>query len=136
MFLFILFLPVVPCMVKNLNTSHVLIYPNLFEDYVQLWEFKYISCSYLSPGDLPQTECLPDLNTSHVLIYRRTYFLEPSTLVHLNTSHVLIYRNNAAGKYLEGCIFKYISCSYLSLMGNTIPLREIDLNTSHVLIYL
>ena len=53
----------------------------------------------------------------------------------LNTSHVLIYPGDTipAGKSLE---FKYISCSYLSVLQCGHSHSSNNLNTSHVLIYL
>ena len=57
---------------KNLNTSHVLIYP---------------TNSLISPS------CFAYLNTSHVLIYQKAGVnTEIAFSGNLNTSHVLIYR--------------------------------------------
>ena len=97
------------------------------------------------------------LNTSHVLIYPYVS-VPPNPLVEsLNTSHVLIYRVIQVHPVFMVLLFKYISCSYLSRMGEikmwkkrrfkyiscsylswiriTSIWRSWSLNTSHVLIY-
>ena len=52
----------------------------------------------------------------------------------LNTSHVLIYQIPLLDIALI-FLFKYISCSYLSITELKLHLWKGNLNTSHVLIY-
>ena len=54
---------------QDLNTSHVLIYPRIPCLYSEFFEFKYISCSYLSENPSFTESNFVNLNTSHVLIY-------------------------------------------------------------------
>ena len=54
------------------------------------------------------------LNTSHVLIYLVRLAKEVAQNTNLNTSHVLIYPYKSPIIPKEQ-IFKYISCSYLSI---------------------
>ena len=61
----------------NSNTSHVLIYHECLEYEIEIEEFKYISCSYLSTGRVIINIRLIDSNTSHVLIYRLHLRLRP-----------------------------------------------------------
>ena len=76
-----------------------------------------------------------NLNTSHVLIYRRSLEQKETEGRNLNTSHVLIYPVPLALLIPCNIIFKYISCSYLSV-AELCPLQVFPhLNTSHVLIY-
>ena len=56
-----------------------------------------------------------NLNTSHVLIYLDTSSDVAAEVFYLNTSHVLIYPKGAWHIHLV-IKFKYISCSYLSLL--------------------
>ena len=56
-------------------------------------------------------------------------------VTNLNTSHVLIYRGYTLYKTPPLPQFKYISCSYLSLMRIKSGKILNYLNTSHVLIY-
>ena len=120
------------CLFKYISCSYL---SNEFP-YGGFWvdRFKYISCSYLSHVEIVANSEQQDLNTSHVLIYRNSVFLSLNCPSDLNTSHVLIYR-------LEICcncdlfIFKYISCSYLSLDVEKAAKLLQNLNTSHVLIY-
>ena len=95
------------------NTSHVLIY----------------RCALLSP-----VTALWHSNTSHVLIYLYLPFMKSSIHLHSNTSHVLIYR---CQRHQQDVIplFKYISCSYLSIVISSWFWEISDSNTSHVLIY-
>ena len=58
------------------------------------------------------------LNTSHVLIYRNRVYGEYVGTERLNTSHVLIYLFLAPIFHLSKR-FKYISCSYLSILAPT-----------------
>ena len=97
----------------NLNTSHVLIYPSTVHTWGTYNTFKYISCSYLSSLIFLEKRVLLHLNTSHVLIYRTTRVRKKSLKAYLNTSHVLIYQE-----------LQQILCMSLT-----------NLNTSHVLIY-
>ena len=96
--------------------------------------FKYISCSYLSVYDKCAFVVHHNLNTSHVLIYRSSLEQKGMALQNLNTSHVLIYLFMAGPLRLEN-IFKYISCSYLSIKFPSMQEHHSNLNTSHVLIY-
>ena len=77
-----------------------------------------------------------NLNTSYVLIYPLCILPELWTTVNLNTSYVLIYLYY--GLLLISCktAFKYILCSYLSILICTVFFPSINLNTSYVLIYL
>ena len=58
-----------------------------------------------------------NLNTSHVLIYRNVQDAIIWGLNNLNTSHVLIYHNRIPMSQQRILVFKYISCSYLSLFN-------------------
>ena len=75
-----------------------------------------------------------DSNTSHVLIYHRCPLCKVGMPGHSNTSHVLIYLLVCADTNAES-IFKYISCSYLSIPKIWLSAYLRYSNTSHVLIY-
>ena len=77
-------------------------------------QFKYISCSYLSVQVQDSVMGFIYLNTSHVLIYRKYNKVFQIARKDLNTSHVLIYPNQTSASRLP-LVFKYISCSYLSV---------------------
>ena len=118
--------------------------------------FKYISCSYLSSsGWITFTRCA-DSNTSLVLIYHQNnQFCKVGYIIQIHLMFLFILLEKL-GIHL-GLTFKYISCSYLSVVAKTIcimakPFKYIscsylsntqsrnvygmaDSNTSHVLIY-
>ena len=97
----------------HLNTSYVLIYP----DYIT-----------------GKKKRVSDLNTSYVLIYQCVNGIFDQHKSHLNTSYVLIYRIcKDITTYTK--IFKYILCSYLSVLAMRPSLKNANLNTSYVLIY-
>ena len=75
------------------------------------------------------------LNTSHVLIYRCTLLplvALQGTFKYISCSYLsMLTSEQGMQKYK----FKYISCSYLSKTTLCTTLEKLHLNTSHVLIY-
>ena len=100
--------------VESLNTSHVLIYPNLPFDFDE------------------DGECL---NTSHVLIYLildKNGSVAGRLFKYISCSYLSQIHSDFRTSIL---LFKYISCSYLSMYQNSCSSVRHRLNTSHVLIY-
>ena len=101
---------------NNLNTSHVILYPNTLVNKQSLSLFKYISCYSLSLAAAAENPAQANLNTSHVILYLPYMLRVGSFLNHLNTSHVILYQLEDAMDSDE-LIFKYISCYSLSCEG-------------------
>ena len=75
----------------NLNTSHVLIYPEHLAERYKKWEFKYISCSYLSKRIVKRiwlSLLFKYISCSYLSTERQAM---DNVIYNLNTSHVLIY---------------------------------------------
>ena len=79
--------------------------------------------------------CKVHLNTSHVLIYRKRNIFRPCgryKFKYISCSYLsMLTSEQGMQKYK----FKYISCSYLSKTTLCTTLEKLHLNTSHVLIY-
>ena len=104
-------------------------------DYQKYFQFKYISCSYLSLLIRKLLQIYAYLNTSHVLIYRLAKKIEKAPKKNLNTSHVLIYQNNWNRSLLSN---GNLNTSHVLIYHNhlrTMVKSILNLNTSHVLIY-
>ena len=82
----------------SLNTLHVLIYRQGQPNYVEVWVFKYITCSYLSAFHHP------DLSADRTFKYITCSYLSAV--------------DDIIREYYE--MFKYITCSYLSLSRKSI----------------
>ena len=113
MFLFILFLELLLFLMGYFNTSHVLIYPCTWRKWNGNEKFQYISCSYLSVGQMMTAFGEGNFNTSHVLIYPSCSRCCKTRDCYFNTSHVLIYLYTSV-LFAMSYEFQYISCSYLS----------------------
>ena len=102
-----------------LNTSHVILYLEQSLNTYELTKFKYISCYSLSEQRHSWIFFQRNLNTSHVILYHRIRQLLVHTIRNLNTSHVILYLLS-----IEICQsmgeFKYISCYSLSYNYNTL----------------
>ena len=78
--------------------------------------FKYISCSYLSITVAHTLDPSVDSNTSHVLIYPFTGWSssrDNKIQIHLMFLFIVL----ECRKFCYYFLFKYISCSYLSMMN-------------------
>ena len=95
------------------NTSHVTVYREKKQRFLDGYLFQYISCYGLSVERLQEMKPVDDFNTSHVTVYQPDSFRS-----HSSTSR-----------------FQYISCYGLSCSYCICILLYPNFNTSHVTVY-
>ena len=117
------------------NTSHVVVYLNIFIDIYFEFLFQYISCCSLSYS-----------RTSSAFVRFRFQYISCCSLSHcqaccrisisnFNTSHVVVYHKQPCTTGENKNIFQYISCCSLSLSVCLCLHFLHHFNTSHVVVY-
>ena len=150
--------PNIRSILRYLNTSHVILYPQEDENLREVLQHLNTSHVILYHKYIIYIGGFgKNLNTSHVILYQSLRYSMSRLKFYLNTSHVILYRTKFArldwsivsfkyiscyslshspGKYFRPpYLFKYISCYSLSDIQMDVLLEAVHLNTSHVILY-